>query len=96
MERYCSARAVGLIAGERLGKAVSGGGVAGDQQPAGHSFTWDMSKARSSSLLPLFKANGKVECKDVFDHMAKGDQFAHQLLDEVIERIAVLCKSHMH
>ena len=41
-------------------------------------------------VMPCFS---KVECKEVFDHMAQGDVFSVQLLDEIFERIACLCKT---
>ena len=90
--RMCvTLRAVGLQAAERLGM-VAQGKVSTGKLPSGTGFSWDASKAKASSLLPVFQENGVVECKEVFDHMAKGDEFATETLDEVFERIAVLCE----
>lgn len=49
-----------------------------------------------SSLKQLLENNGKITCKDVFDHVAAGDKLAKKITDATAEYLAILCVSLLH
>jgi glucokinase len=49
-----------------------------------------------SSLKEVLKKNGQITCKDVYDHLAKGDELAKKITDETAEVLAVLCVNILH
>jgi glucokinase len=49
-----------------------------------------------SSLKEILKKNGQITCKDVYDHLAKGDELAKKITDETAEVLAVLCINALH
>jgi len=49
-----------------------------------------------SSLEAVLKKNGQITCKDVYDHLAKGDELAKKITDETAEVLAVLCVNALH
>ena len=49
-----------------------------------------------SSLETVLKKNGQITCKDVYDHLAKGDELAKKITDETAEVLAILCINALH
>ncbi|MGB8225821.1 MAG: ROK family protein [Sedimentisphaerales bacterium] len=49
-----------------------------------------------SSLKEVLKKNGQITCKDVYEHLAKGDELAKRITDETAEVLAVLCINALH
>ena len=49
-----------------------------------------------SSLKAVLQKNGQITCKDVYDHLAKGDELAKKITDETAEVLAVLCVNALH
>jgi len=53
-------------------------------------------KGEESSLKALLEKNGKITCKDVFEHSAKGDKLAKRITEETAEVLGVLCVNALH
>lgn len=49
-----------------------------------------------SSLKAVLKKNGRITCKDVYEHLAQGDELAKKITDVTAEVLAVLCVNAMH
>lgn len=49
-----------------------------------------------SSLKEVLKKNGQITSKDVYEHLAKGDNLAKKITDETAEVLAVLCVNALH
>lgn len=49
-----------------------------------------------SSLKKLLDENGKITCKDVYDHLASGDELAKKITDGTAESLAILCVDMLH
>lgn len=49
-----------------------------------------------SSLQEIYKAKGEVSCKDVYDHAAKGDEFAQCITAGTAKVLALLCVNIMN
>ncbi len=49
-----------------------------------------------SSLKAVLEKNGKITSKDIYQHLAKGDQLAKKITDETAEVLAVLCVNALH
>ena len=49
-----------------------------------------------SSLKEVLKKNGQITSKDVYEHLAKGDELAKKITDETAEVLAVLCVNALH
>ena len=49
-----------------------------------------------SSLEVILKKNGRITCKDIYEHLAKGDRLAKRITDETAEVLAVLCVNALH
>ncbi len=49
-----------------------------------------------SSLKTVLKKNGQITCKDVYEHLARGDKLAKKITDETAEVLAVLCVNMLH
>jgi glucokinase len=50
----------------------------------------------NSSLKTVLKKNGRITCKDIFEHSAKGDKLAKKITDETAEVLAVFCVNALH
>jgi glucokinase len=49
-----------------------------------------------SSLKVILKKNGQITCKDVYEHLVRGDKLAKKITDETAEVLAVLCVNALH
>lgn len=49
-----------------------------------------------SSLQAVLKERGQITSKDVYEHLAKGDELAQKTADETAEMLAVLCINALH
>ncbi|MBN1788278.1 MAG: ROK family protein [Sedimentisphaerales bacterium] len=49
-----------------------------------------------SSLKEVLEQNGQITCKDVYEHLAGGDELAKKITDETAEILAVLCINTLH
>jgi len=49
-----------------------------------------------SSLKEVLDAKGEITCKDVYEHLAQGDQLAKKITDETAKALAVLCINVLH
>jgi len=49
-----------------------------------------------SSLKVILKKNGQITCKDVYEHLVRGDKLAKKITDETAEVLAVLCINALH
>ena len=49
-----------------------------------------------SSLKAVLEKNGQITSKDVYQHLAKGDELARKITDETAEVLAVLCVNALH
>ena len=49
-----------------------------------------------SSIKSVLEKNGKITCKDVFEHSAKGDKLAKRITEETAEVLGVLCVNALH
>lgn len=49
-----------------------------------------------SSLKAVLEKNGQITSKDVYEHLAKGDELAKKITDETAEVLAVLCINALH
>ncbi len=55
-----------------------------------------LKEGRESSLQPIFKKQGSVSCKDVFDHAKAGDPLADEIVDGTAEALAQACIIMLH
>ena len=55
-----------------------------------------LARGAESSLLQIFKKNGGVSCKDVFDHAKKGDRLATDVVDGAAKVLGLLCVNILH
>jgi len=51
---------------------------------------------KPSSLKKLLDQNGEITCKDVYEHLAKGDELAKQITDETAKALALVCVNMLH
>ena len=51
---------------------------------------------KPSSLRRLLDQNGQITCKDVYEHLAKGDELAKQITDETAKALALVCINMLH
>ncbi len=49
-----------------------------------------------SSLKEVLEKKGQITSKDVYEHLAKGDELAKKITDETAEVLAVLCVNALH
>jgi glucokinase len=49
-----------------------------------------------SSLAAVLAKNGRITCKDVYEHLAQGDKLAKKITDETAEALGVLCVNALH
>ncbi len=49
-----------------------------------------------SSLKKLLDENGEISCKDVYEHLAAGDELAKQITDETAKALAIVCVNMLH
>ena len=49
-----------------------------------------------SSLKAVLEKEGKITCKDVYEHLASGDKLAKQITEETAESLAILCINVLH
>jgi len=49
-----------------------------------------------SSLKEVLEENGEITCKDVYEHLAKGDELAKRITDETAKALAILCINMLH
>lgn len=49
-----------------------------------------------SSLKQILDDKGKITCKDVYDHLAKGDALAKKVTDETAKALAITCINMLH
>ncbi len=49
-----------------------------------------------SSLKTVLEKNGRITCKDVYEHLAGGDELAKKITDQTAEVLAVLCVNALH
>jgi glucokinase len=49
-----------------------------------------------SSLAVVLKDNGQITCKDVYEHLEKGDALAKKITDETAKALAILCVNVLH
>jgi len=49
-----------------------------------------------ASLKEILQENGRITCKDVYDHLAEGDELAKKITDETAKALAVLCINMLH
>ncbi len=49
-----------------------------------------------SSLKDVLKKNGQITSKDVYEHLAKGDELAKKITDKTAEALGVLCVNALH
>jgi len=49
-----------------------------------------------SSLKKVFEETGDITCKDVYKHVAQGDELAKEISDETAKALALLCVNLLH
>jgi len=49
-----------------------------------------------SSLTKVLDQKGKITCKDVFEHVAAGDELANEIADGTAEALAITCINMLH
>lgn len=49
-----------------------------------------------SSLREVLEKNGGITCKDVYEHLAKGDELARKITDETAKALALVCINVLH
>ncbi len=49
-----------------------------------------------SSLRKVLDETGRISCKDVFDHVAAGDELAKEIADGTAEALAITCINMLH
>jgi glucokinase len=55
-----------------------------------------LQQGTKSSLKKVLEKNGKVTCKDVFEHAEKGDELAKQIVEQTAEALGLVCVSVLH
>ena len=55
-----------------------------------------LQQGTKSSLKKALEKNGKVTCKDVFEHAEKGDELAKQIVEQTAEALGLVCVSVLH
>ncbi|MEA3227046.1 MAG: ROK family protein, partial [Planctomycetota bacterium] len=50
----------------------------------------------NSSLGKVLEEKGKITCKDVYDHLASGDELAKEITDGTAEALALTCINMLH
>lgn len=49
-----------------------------------------------SSLKKVLDKEGRISCKDVYEHLAAGDELARQITDETAKALAIICVNMLH
>ena len=49
-----------------------------------------------STLKKVLDENGEITCKNVYEHLAAGDELAKKITDETAEALAILCINVLH
>jgi glucokinase len=49
-----------------------------------------------SSLKDVLQENGEITCKDVYEHLAHGDELAQKITDETAKALALVCINVLH
>ena len=49
-----------------------------------------------SSLKKVLDENGQITCKDVYEHLATGDELAKKITDETAKALAIICINMLH
>jgi glucokinase len=49
-----------------------------------------------SSLKEVLQDKGQITCKDVYEHLAKGDELAKKITDETAKALALVCINVLH
>jgi len=49
-----------------------------------------------SSLKKILQENGRITCKDVYEHLAEGDELAKKITDETAKALALVCINVLH
>ncbi|MCX5634848.1 MAG: ROK family protein [Planctomycetota bacterium] len=49
-----------------------------------------------SSLRKVLDKNGEITCRDVYEHLMKGDKLARRITDETAKALAILCINMLH
>jgi glucokinase len=49
-----------------------------------------------SSLKEVLQENGRITCKDVYEHLADGDELAKKITDETAKALALVCINVLH
>ena len=67
------------------------------------SATWTAQRATEaaeagaeSSLKEVLQEKGEITCKDVYEHLAKGDELAKKITDETAKALALVCINMLH
>jgi len=50
----------------------------------------------TSSLNQMLADQGEITCKDVYDHLAQGDDLARRITDETHRALAIMCVNMLH
>ncbi len=50
----------------------------------------------ASSLKKLLDEDGQISCKDVYEHLAAGDELARQITDGTAKALAIICVNMLH
>ena len=51
---------------------------------------------QASSLKQVLDTQGEITCKDVYQHLAQGDDLAKRITDETHEALAIMCVNLLH
>jgi len=49
-----------------------------------------------SSLKKVLDENGQISCRDVYEHLAAGDELAKRITDETAKALAIVCINMLH
>jgi glucokinase len=49
-----------------------------------------------SSMKEVLQENGRITCKDVYEHLADGDELAKKITDETAKALALVCINVLH
>ncbi len=67
------------------------------------SATWTAQRATEaieagagSSLKDVLQEKGEITCKDVYEHLAEGDELAKKITDETAKALALVCINVLH
>jgi glucokinase len=50
----------------------------------------------SSSLSEVLRRDGEITCRDVYEHLGRGDTLARRITDQTAEALAILCINILH